>query len=292
VTEIIDALPHNARDDLRHLYAEAVDSARESDDRQLLHQYAKALHDAGWTLEMIGSTVGVTRECVRLWINKAQRNSQTMGQFRGNDLPEVPQLPGIGADGAAEILGIMPASVYSWRKKRWVPEPDYLIGASPRWEPQSIKRRASGPTLRPQVVDRMRELHSLATTCRGTTPIGSPVRGASIELAGLIDACMKQGISAYRIAKELGITQAAVYFRLIRFGYRDPYPSMLDKPEGTQKYLGRQQSIASGFRDRCSRGHEMSGDNLYVVKGYPVRRQCRACNRIRYHECKTSQRAS
>lgn len=71
--------------------------------------------------------------------------------------------------------------------------------------------------LDPEVGERLRDLHSKARHVRSSLP---DFRQEAEELTALINEQTLKGISTYTIAKELGITVAAVNTRLVRYGYR------------------------------------------------------------------------
>lgn len=146
--------------------------------------------------------------------------------------------------------------------------------APPRRKPKPPKvgRWESRPEIPADDVQRLKDLHVLAKRCRGWTPEDSPIRAASVELAEAQADLMTRGFSAGQIAKAMGVTRAAVLFRLQRFGYTDHGSTT------AKRYIG---SPAAAFtpQSHCKAGHPLSGDNLGVM--HNGKRWCRECDRRR-----------
>lgn len=100
----------------------------------------------------------------------------------------------------------------------------------------------------PVELARLKELLAVASKIRGKTP---KYRAEAEELAYRLNQQVLQGVSIYSLAKSLGVTHAAVNFRLVRYGYR--------KTNGKSSIWRRIQ---------------FSTDNPYVHK-QPVRRDRR-----------------
>lgn len=107
----------------------------------------------------------------------------------------------------------------------------------------------------PELVAEAKQLHVRARRVTGRTPAHHPDRKAGVELTALMWRLIQQdGITMYRVAKDLGLSPAAVGLRLQRYGYVKPMPSVA-------KVLPRVQ-LASRLRpstlvcERCGReGH-------------------------------------
>lgn len=86
----------------------------------------------------------------------------------------------------------------------------------------------------------LRRMHAVARTVNGATPAGHRSRAVSVEFTAVLQSLIEQGVSVYTIAKALGVTQAAVWSRLARHGYRTPSPSQV-----AQTYTGRPKATTS-----------------------------------------------
>ena len=69
----------------------------------------------------------------------------------------------------------------------------------------------------PSDVVRLKELHSKARLVRGK---GKNYRDEAEQFAQLVKELTDKGVSVYRIAKEVGVTPAGIYSRLVRYGYK------------------------------------------------------------------------
>jgi hypothetical protein len=87
-----------------------------------------------------------------------------------------------------------------------------------------------------EVVARLRELQPMAQSVRAN---GVKYRAEAEEYTELINDENVRGVSLYRLAKELGITHAALRFRLVRYGYKTTestakvYQPIFDKNRST-----------------------------------------------------------
>lgn len=98
----------------------------------------------------------------------------------------------------------------------WPPQPEPPPAPEPKPEPLRL------------TAEQARELRGLqrqACLVRGPTPADHPSRKAAARLARLFDHYIKAGYSAKHIASATGITDAAVSFRLGRYGYKPLPPS-------------------------------------------------------------------
>lgn len=70
----------------------------------------------------------------------------------------------------------------------------------------------------PEVLKKLKELHAVATLVRGRT---QKYRKEAEEFTKMIYDLTLEGVSTYTVAKELGLTVAAVNFRLVHYGYKN-----------------------------------------------------------------------
>lgn len=77
------SLPHDTAQLLRSYAEQAWTAGRRTPADQRLSDLIALLRDAGWTLQAIGSPLGITREAVRL--------RARLGRVTAPDLPTVPQ---------------------------------------------------------------------------------------------------------------------------------------------------------------------------------------------------------
>ncbi|MFC7983865.1 hypothetical protein [Streptomyces sp. NPDC057336] len=143
----------------------------------------------------------------------------------------------------------------------------------PEPEPKAPARRRL--LINDELAERLREMQRIAATVNGGMPADAPERRTGEEFTALLHSLTEQGVSVYHIAQTLGVHYNAVVSRLARHGYRKPTPS-----QASARYLGRPGDRASGAQTHCKRGHELAGDNLYVLPK-SGRRVCRACQQIR-----------
>jgi DNA-directed RNA polymerase specialized sigma24 family protein len=126
-----------------------------------------------------------------------------------------------------------------------------------------------------ELAEQLRAMQRTAAKVNGATPADAPERRVSEEFTAHLNSLVLQGVSIKHLAKVLGVQHNAVVSRLARHGYRKPYPSQ------SVKYLGRPNEKASGEQTHCKHGHELSGDNLYVIPKTGSR-ICRACHKARH----------
>jgi lambda repressor-like predicted transcriptional regulator len=126
-----------------------------------------------------------------------------------------------------------------------------------------------------ELAEELRRMQRIAANVNGATPADAPERAVSVEFTAMLNALHEQGVSLKHLAKTLGVRFNSVASRLARHGYRDPYPSQ------SVKYLGRPSERASGQQTHCQRGHELAGDNLYVIPK-TGQRICRSCHKARH----------
>jgi hypothetical protein len=142
----------------------------------------------------------------------------------------------------------------------------------PQPEPKAPARRRL--LIHDELAERLREMQQTAATVNGATPADAPERRVSEEFTALLHSLTEQGVTVYHIAQVLGVRHNGIQARLARHGYRDASPSQAD-----QQYLGRPADRAQ-TQTHCRRGHELAGDNLYVVPK-SGQRVCKACHRMR-----------
>ena len=69
---------------------------------------------------------------------------------------------------------------------------------------------------KPEVIAQLKELQAKASLVRGK---GKAHRDEAEQYTKLLYETMESGVSGYRLAKELGVTNSAILFRLVRYGY-------------------------------------------------------------------------
>lgn len=74
-------------------------------------------------------------------------------------------------------------------------------------------------TVKPELADHLRELHEVAKTVNGVTPVDAPARRASEELSETLYALIEQGVTAYHLSQVLRCTQGGISQRLARHGF-------------------------------------------------------------------------
>jgi hypothetical protein len=141
------------------------------------------------------------------------------------------------------------------------------------------------PVIPPAELARMRQLMAESRTVNGGTSAADPRRQAALRLAELMAEHYLRGVSMYRIAKQLGVTQPAVYSRLVRHGYIDSS----GKSAAFRKYVG--QPVNNVQAITCKAGHPLDGDNVRHINGDPRRRVCRTCERRRVAKYRASRLA-
>lgn len=99
-----------------------------------------------------------------------------------------------------------------------------FIIPEPPFHPEKIKREYVEPSA--DVLARLLELQPLAQQVRSHSP---RYRAEAEEYTRLLDqAHAGEGVTLYRLAKRLGVTHAALRFRLARYGYK-PAPGATSK---------------------------------------------------------------
>jgi hypothetical protein len=122
-----------------------------------------------------------------------------------------------------------------------------------------------------ELAERLREMQRVAATVNGVTPADAPERKISVEFTAQLHALTQQGVSVYHLADVLGVAHNAIRSRLARHGYRSSSPSQ------AERYIGHPNARAAGEQTHCKYGHELSGENLYVIPK-TGKRVCRACS--------------
>jgi hypothetical protein len=88
--------------------------------------------------------------------------------------------------------------------------------------PPQIDQKAKNAFVEPsaKTLDRLLALQPIAQKVRGS---GKSYRREAEEYTALLNHAHKvEGVSLYRLAKRLGVTHAAIRFRLCRYGYMQP----------------------------------------------------------------------
>lgn len=128
------------------------------------------------------------------------------------------------------------------------------------------KARIVRPAIPEDVLADMRELMKTARSVNGATPADDPRRLAGELFLAKVMEQMDAGVTVYTIAKQLEVTHAAIYSRLIRHGHRETTGSS----SAFTPYLGRPRERSG----RCHRGHE------YTVTDGGTR-YCKPCDKAR-----------
>ena len=144
--------------------------------------YMRLLRDEGWTLQSIADAVGeITRERVRQCIDE------------------------MSSEDARKI-----AIKYLKKDARLI----FYVPEVPT-HPLSIPKPVVMPE--PETLERLKELQPIASKVRGLSP---KHRDEADEYVSLIwHAHTVEGVSIYRLAKLLGVTNGALQTRLVRYGY-------------------------------------------------------------------------
>jgi DNA-binding transcriptional MerR regulator len=93
----------------------------------------------------------------------------------------------------------------------------FLVPSLPT-KPEKIQRKFKEPS--PETLARLLELQPYAQQVRSNA---QRFRSEAEEYTSLLwEANSKQGVPLYRLAKRLGVTNSAIRFRLVRYGYIAP----------------------------------------------------------------------
>ena len=122
-----------------------------------------------------------------------------------------------------------------------------------------------------ETIEMLKDLHAKARNYRGTTKNKeeSYLFTAAVYYVNTVD-----GVSLYSIAKEIGLTHAALSSRLVRYGYK----STTGKSGAYRKLTGR------GDRNtftHCKKGHLLNEENTYIIPKTGAR-LCRTCDKVRH----------
>lgn len=92
-----------------------------------------------------------------------------------------------------------------------VPEPHY---------------REPRPSLSDETAAYLKEMQRRTAPLNGGYPADHPIREEAKRMMAVVQREIDRGVSAYSISRTLGVTPAAIYSRLTRYGLRGkPYPS-------------------------------------------------------------------
>jgi len=155
---------------------------RHSRDTHTLPHLARALRDNGWTLSAIAEPLNLTRERIRQIIGTVSReNQETTNSIAKSAGLHIPEAP----------------------PRRALPERKESV---PRPEPLTNN------------IQRMKELQPYARQVRANSPLH---RAEGEEFTTLIaHEHLDRGVSLSRLGRELGVTPAALRFRLVRYGHK------------------------------------------------------------------------
>lgn len=154
-----------------------------------LYPLLLSLHEAGWSLAALAAPFGVTRESIRLWLNRARD--------AGAAIVAVPAPPAETAGQASE------------REHRAAAQ----------------LRREASKALIAEYLPRLKELQGDAQALRGPSESNARQAAASAEYTRLLNEVISRGASPTPLARALGIQVVTINARLRRGGYRRPAPS-------------------------------------------------------------------
>jgi hypothetical protein len=95
---------------------------------------------------------------------------------------------------------------------------------SNRTRPRDVRR-----LLRPDEIERLRELRTISATLRPEMPAGHPVRVAAGEYVALLANLVEEGFSTTHLASTVSVSRAAIERRLASAGYRPIPPSVASR---------------------------------------------------------------
>lgn len=96
------------------------------------------------------------------------------------------------------------------------------VPTRPMPDPRITKPR---PTVDPEILDKLMQMHETARWVNGATPADHPSRQVSVEYSELLAELVGKGITPGVIGKAMGINSSGIYARLARHGYRKSPPS-------------------------------------------------------------------
>lgn len=147
------------------------------------------------------------------------------------------------------------------------------------------------PTIPADVLRVMLNLKQDAQLVRGPTPLNSPLRKASERYSEMIAEQVANGVTVYRISKQLGVTVLAVKARLARHGYINNLDYMPQVPFEQRPWMP--PSHRNKVEGVCKRGHDQTDQaNVRHVNGDPARPICKPCERIRSDEYRARKKAA
>lgn len=164
--------------------AKTFEKLNATDNIEDRNAYIAVLRRKGWTLQSLAGATGITRERVRQIATSAPEDVTT--HF------DVPDLP-------------VKASRATTPRVKHDPHPDTLARLLDLKEPAS-KVRSSSPKFRAEAEEYGRLLWQAHRPVTQKDKAGVP----------------GEGVSVYRLAQLLGVTHAALRFRLSRYGYIKP----------------------------------------------------------------------
>jgi hypothetical protein len=136
-------------------------------------------------------------------------------------------------------------------------------------------------TAKPETIQRLRELQEEASKFRGTA---AHREAAELFMALVWYAHVSEKASLNALAKDLGIRRAALFSRLVRYGYMTSDCTTISyRPlKGRNPYQSK--------RTKCYKGHPFSEENTRInpANGHRI---CRTCERIRYQKRRARARA-
>lgn len=163
---------------------------RETDGYEALYALVAALRTAGWPLASIATPLGVSREIIRIWANRATEL----------DLPAVTvEMP-----------------------NRAVPKATIESEQAAARKTSRLRREK---TVLERNLPRLKELQPDAEALRGPSSHNPAGAAASAEYTRLIDETLRSGVRGRVLAEALGVQQITLNARLRRSGLRKTAPS-------------------------------------------------------------------
>jgi hypothetical protein len=142
--------------------------------------------------------------------------------------------------------------------------------------PKVPKRRL---TVKPEVADRLREMHAIAKTVNGVTPVDDPARRVSEELSETLAALVEQGVTVYHLSQVLCCTPGGISTRLARHGFPTapgyvrqayPYRNTTTWPKSGPVSTSPETGPGARFGDRAV-------DEPACPHGYEAEKWCEDC---------------
>jgi hypothetical protein len=218
-------------------------------------------------------------------VRSGGRGGKTEASARLNAVLMMARLQGWTLQALADAIGVTREAIRQ-RADRGRARADIPTVPMPPRRPTPMPQPPKNNRLliRPEVAERLREMHAIARTVNGGTAADDPRRTVSVQFTEWLSKLVEQGVTVYRIAEELGVTHFAVRARLARHGYRNA-------PRSIAGIIYTGKPTHDTPKEECKRGHPLSGDNLYIAPKSGAR-ICRECDRLRGRAYNARKRAA